>query len=165
MSARNALLLLFIGALLGGCAQLNKEFAEAEQPRVNLVSIKLLPPEGVEQRIELGLRVINPNGFDIEARGLVVEVGFNDIPVLNGVAANIPMLPAYSEIRVPVTVTANLISTMRLVGTLIDHPDDPLHYRLEARLDLKRVLGGSVTILQEGDISARPPPVSGDGEF
>lgn len=151
------LALLGIALALGGCARLTSEMAHVEKPRVSLASLRVLPAEGAEQRIELGLRVVNPNGFDIQARGLVVDVALNDIPVLNGVASSIPLLPAYGEARVPVVVGANLVSTARLVRTLMEHPEDPLHYRLEARLDLKRVLGGRITILEQGDISARPP--------
>jgi LEA14-like dessication related protein len=150
--------LLVITLALGGCARLNQEVAPVEKPSINLVAMRVLPPDGALQRVELGLRVMNPNGFAIEARGLVVNVGFNDIQVLNGVASSIPILPAYGEVDVPVTVSADLISTMRLIKTLMDYPDDPLTYRLEARLDLKRVLGGRVVILKQGEISARPPP-------
>jgi LEA14-like dessication related protein len=149
--------------LLAGCASLNREMARAEKPRISLSSLKILPSDGIEQRIQLGLRVLNPNGFAIAARGLVVDVRFNDIEVLNGVASDLPLLPAYSEIQVPVIVTANLLSMARLMQVLMEHPDDPLHYRLEARLDLKRVLGGRIRILEQGEISARspsaPPPV------
>ena len=80
--------------LLAGCAGV---FTPIEEPGVSIVSVKVLPASGIEQRIEVGLRVMNPNSSALAARGLVVNVGFNDLELLRGVAANPPPVPAYSD--------------------------------------------------------------------
>ncbi len=140
--------------LLAGCAGV---FMPIEEPQVSIVSVKVLPVVGIEQRIEVGLRVMNPNSSALEARGLVVNVGFSDLQLLRGVAANPPPVPAYSEAEMTVVLSASLLNGMRLVKKLMEHPDEPLQYRLEARLDLGAPFWQRITVLEQGEISGRHP--------
>lgn len=151
---RNGFAALVAALLLAGCASL---FGPVEEPRVSITSLRILPAAGTEQRLEVGLRLINPNGFDLEAAGIVAEAGFNDISVLSGVLADPPVLPAYGETLLHVTLTASLLDGIRLVRSLMAHPDDPLRYRLEVRIDLKRPLARRLTLLDQGEISTGPP--------
>lgn len=148
------LLPVFVAVLLAACASL---IGPVENPRISVTSLRVLPPAGSEQRLEVGLRVINPNSFALEASGLVVEVAFNDVRVLSGVQAAPPPVPAYGEAQFTVNLSASLFDGIRLVRALMEHPDDPLRYRLEARLDLELPLARTLTILEQGEISARPP--------
>lgn len=140
--------------LLAGCAGV---FTPIEEPGVGIVSVKVLPASGIEQRIEVGLRVMNPNSSALAARGLVVNVGFNDLELLRGVAANPPPVPAYSEVEMTVVLSASLLNGMRLVSRLMERPDEPLQYRLEARLDLGAPFWQHITVLEQGEISGRHP--------
>lgn len=155
-----AMALVMLTLVSSGCTRLVKEMATVEQPRIDLASVKVLPAMGSEQRVELGLRVVNPNGFDLEVRAMMLDVRFNDLSVLNGVTSDIPLIPAYSEVHFPVNVSASLINSLRLVQILMEHPEDPLHYRLEARIDLKRYLRKRISIRRQGVISARPAPAA-----
>lgn len=146
--------LLVAVLLLAGCAGV---FAPIEEPRVSIISVKVLPVTGIEQRIEVGLRVMNPNSSALEARGLVVNVGFNDLELLRGVAANPPRVPAYSEAEMTIVLSASLLNGMRLVKRLMERPDEPLQYRLEARLDLGPPFWQHITVLEQGEISGRHP--------
>lgn len=148
------LLPVFVMALLAACASL---VGPVENPRISVTWLRVLPPSGTEQRLEVGLRVINPNSFALEASGLVVEAAFNDIRVLSGVLADPPPVPAYGEAQFTINLSASLFDGIRLVRALMEHPDDPLNYRLEARLDLELPLARTLTILEQGEISARPP--------
>jgi LEA14-like dessication related protein len=146
--------LLMVAWLLAGCAGV---FTPVEEPRVSIVSVKVLPASGIEQRIEVGLRVMNPNSFTLAARGLVVNVGFNDLQLLRGVAADPPPVPAYSEAEMTVVLSASLLNGIRLVSRLMERPGEPLQYRLEARLDMGAPLWRSITVLDQGEISGRHP--------
>ncbi|MBP6381143.1 MAG: LEA type 2 family protein [Pseudomonadales bacterium] len=148
------LALLAIIALLGACAGLG---GRVENPRVTVTSLRVLPAEGVEQRVEVGLRLLNPNDFDLDAKGLVISLGINDVPLLNGATADVPLVPAYGEALTKVTLSVNLVSGLRLVSRLVQRPDDPLQYRLEARLDLRSPMWKRLTVMEQGEISPRPP--------
>ena len=146
--------IIAIAALLAACAGLS---GRIENPRVTVTSLRVLPAEGVEQRVEVGLRLLNPNGFDLDAKGLVISLGINDVPLLNGATADVPRVPAYGEAEAKVVLSVNLMSGLRLVSRLMQHPDEPLQYRLEARLDLRSPMWKRLTLMEQGEISPRPP--------
>lgn len=141
-------------ALLGACASV---VGPVEEPRITITSIRLLPPAGAEQRIEIGLRLMNPNGFDLKANGIVVNAGFNDVPVLSGAVAEPPVVPAYGEQDITMTLSASLMNGIRLVRSIMQHPEDPVSYRLDARIDLTLPLARTLRILKQGEIAAQPP--------
>jgi LEA14-like dessication related protein len=154
-----AVLLLLCAATLGGCASV---IGPVENPRMSISAVRILPASGTEQRIELDLRVLNPNSFALEAKGLVVDVVFNDIPLLSGAAPNVAVVPAYGEAGMTLTLAASLVNGLRLLNSLMQHPDHPLQYRLEARLDLKRPIGKRLRIVEQGEISPRPAARNND---
>ncbi len=140
--------------LLAACASV---VGPVEEPGISITSLRLLPPSGTEQRIEVGLKFMNPNAFDLKASGLVITVGFNDVPVLTGAIAEPPLIPAYGEQDMKMVLSASLLNGIRLVRTLMEHPEDPLSYRLDARIDLKLPLSRSIRILKQGQIAAHSP--------
>lgn len=153
------LALLVLAAVLAGCAALS---GPIENPRITVTSLRVLPAEGVEQRVEVGLRLLNPNDFDLDAKGLVISLGINDVPLLTGATANVPLVPAYGEALANVTLSVNLMSGLRLVSRLMQRPEEPLQYRLEARLDLRRPFWQRLTLMEQGEISPRPPAAVND---
>ena len=148
------LALLAIAMLLAACAGLT---GRIENPRVTVTSLRVLPAEGVEQRVEVGLRLLNPNDFDLDAKGMVISLGINDVPLLNGATADVPRVPAYGEAEAKLVLSINLMSGLRLVSRLMQRPDEPLQYRLEARLDLRSPMWKRLTLMEQGEISPRPP--------
>jgi LEA14-like dessication related protein len=148
------LALLAIAVLVAGCASL---IGPVENPQITVTSLRVLPAQGAEQRIEVGLRVLNPNSFDLRARGLVISLALNDVPLLTGATAEVPVVPAYGEAQTTVTLSVSLLSGIRLVGNLAQNPDQPLQYRLEARLDLADPPWTRLKLMQQGEISPRPP--------
>jgi len=145
---------------LAGCASV---FGPVENPSINIASMRLLPAEGGAQRVEVTLRVMNPNSFPLEAKGIVLKAGFNDIPLLTGAVAGPPPVPAYGEAQMSVVLSASLLNGLRLIRAIVEHPDDPLQYRLEARIDLSMPVARTLTLLEQGEIAARPPaPAAGE---
>jgi len=152
-------LALVLVALASACASV---VGPVEEPRISITSIRLLPPSGAEQRIEVGLKLMNPNGFDLKAKGIVVNAGFNDVPVLSGAIAEPPVVPAYGEQEMKMTLSASLLNGIRLVRSIMQHPEDPVSYRLDARIDLKLPLTRTLRILKQGEIAAQSPAGSRD---
>lgn len=152
-------LLVVLVALTSACASV---VGPVEEPRISITSIRFLPPSGAEQRIEVGLKLMNPNGFDLKANGIVLNAGFNDVPVLSGAIAEPPVVPAYGEQEMKMTLSASLLNGIRLVRSIMQHPEDPVSYRLDARIDLKLPLARKLRILKQGEIAAQAPADSRD---
>jgi len=150
--------LLLLAVMLAACAGLT---GPVENPRVTVTSLRLLPADGVEQRIEVGLRLLNPNSFDLHAKGLVISLGLNGVPLLKGATSELPFVPAYGEAQAKLTLSLSLMSGLRLMSRLAQQPDEPLQYRLEARLDLRRPLWKRLTLMEQGEIAPRRANVSG----
>lgn len=146
----NRFLVLLVASLLGGCAGM---FTQIESPRLSITSLRVLPSSGLEQRVEIGLRVLNPNGFALEARGLYLDVRFNEISVLSGVAADPPVVEPYAEAEMRVMLATNLINGIRVIAAMADDPEGVLRYRLEARLDLDSPFGRRLTVVEQGEIA------------
>ena len=146
--------LTLLALALAGCASF---FGPVENPSVSISSMRVLPAEGGAQRVEVTLRVMNPNSFELRAKGIVLKAGFNDIPLLTGAVAEPPVVPAYGEADMNVTLNASLLNGIRLISSIMKHPEDPLSYRLEARIDLSKPVLRELTVLEQGEISARPP--------
>lgn len=146
--------LAIVAVVVSACASV---VGPVEEPRITITSIRLLPPSGAEQRIEVGLKLMNPNGFDLKAKGIVLNAGFNDVPVLSGAIAEPPVVPAYGEQEMKMTLSASLMNGIRLVRSIMQHPEDPVSYRLDARIDLKLPLARTLRILKQGEIAAQAP--------
>lgn len=154
-------IVLAVAVLASACASV---IGPVEEPDVSITSIRLLPPSGVEQRIEVGMKLKNPNGFELKADGIVVSAGFNDIPVLSGAIAEPPVIPAYGEQDMKIVLSASLMNGIRLVRSIMQHPEDPVNYRLDARIDLKLPLARTLRVLKQGEIAAQAPAGSRDGK-
>ncbi len=149
--------LLLLAVMLAACAGLT---GPVENPRVTVTSLRPLPADGVEQRIEVGLRLLNPNSFDLHAKGLVISLGLNGVPLLKGATSELPLVPAYGEAQAKLTLNLSLMSGLRLMSRLAQQPDEPLQYRLEARLDLRRPLWKRLMLMEQGEIAPRRASVS-----
>ena len=119
--------------LLQGCASLQPSF---DKPTVKLVSLALLPSNGLEQRFGIGLQISNPNAMAINLVGMSYALSLQGHEVLDGVANDIPELPAYGESRVDLEATVNLVQSLQLLQTLISQRHQSLEYELVAKLVL-----------------------------
>ncbi|MDX2367193.1 MAG: LEA type 2 family protein [Colwellia sp.] len=84
-----------------------------EEPSVELVSFKALPANGFEQNFEIGLKLTNPNNFDLPFNGISYQLSIAGETLARGVAANIPTAEAYGESRFVVSVSTSLMGGSR----------------------------------------------------
>lgn len=128
------LLILLAVCWLTGCAALRPGL---EQPVVKVTSLTLLPGQGLQQRIGVGLSISNPNDRDLSLKGISYTIGIENFPVLSGVTSQVPVLKAYEETPVSLEVSANLLELVRLAeyfgrrGTLAEG----IQYHIDAKLD------------------------------
>lgn len=124
--------------LLAGCAAFQPRL---EQPVVKVTRLQLLPSEGLQQRIGVGLTITNPNARDLSLNGISYTIGVENFSVLSGVSRHVPVLRAYEETPVDLEVSANLLEIVRLVEYFSRNPaQQSVNYHFNAKLDFSNWL-------------------------
>lgn len=127
-----AALTIFLFAF--GCTGLDRGF---ETPVVGVSSFRAIPAEGkMVPQFEIGLHIVNPNRTPLKLEGLVYSVILNGHRVLTGATGDLPTIGAYSDGEVTITATADLLSSIRLLGSLMEQAQDTFTYELDAKLDI-----------------------------
>ncbi len=134
MSFKSLLLVLvFWLALVAGCTTLRPDF---ETPLVSVTSFKPFLAQSLTPRFEIGMRVVNPNSFELNLRGISYKILLNDYDVLEGAANALPVVPAYGEAEFNVIATVSLIEGMRFMQDMLRNPNGRFEYRFQAKLDV-----------------------------
>ncbi len=153
-------LILLTAAALGfaGCAI----FKRTDPPQVTLVGIEpsaSAASEGLEARMQLKLRVLNPNDTPIEYNGVYVELDVQNKRLASGVGNQSGTVPAFGEtvIGVPVEVSylgiageaMSLFSgksldkvTYEMRGKLSSTTSGALRFKSQGELNLADVMTG-----------------------
>ena len=129
-----------LAALLGlwlflatGCTTLTSDL---EKPAVNVTSFKLLSTQGFTPQFEIGLRVVNPNAVKLSLKGISYKIFLNEHEVMQGVANDLPVVPAYGEAELKVIANVGLLEGMRFVNDMLKNAGAKVAYRVQANLDL-----------------------------
>jgi LEA14-like dessication related protein len=148
-SFSRTLVLLAACFALSACTGLQSDF---ETPTVGISSFRALPSQGMVPRFEIGLHIVNPNRTALKLDGIVYTVILEGHKVLTGVSADLPVIGAYSEGDVTLTATADLLSSVGLLTSLMQQPQETFSYELDARLDIGS-LRPRIHIQDKGEIS------------
>lgn len=143
--------LFFLAALflLSGCATTNLDY---EEPSVELVSFKALPANGFEQNFEIGLKLTNPNSFELPFNGISYQLNVAGETLAHGVASNIPTAAAYGDSRFVVPVSTSLIGGFKVIRALMNNQGKDISYQLKAKLDIDIPFVPKLTVIQDGII-------------
>lgn len=141
--------LFLIAALffLAGCATMNIDY---EEPSVELISFKTLPANGFEQNFEIGLKLTNPNNFELPFNGISYQLSVAGETLAHGVAANIPTVGAYSESRFVVPVSTSLLGGIKVIRALMKNQGQDISYQLKTKLDIAVPFVPTLTVIQDG---------------
>lgn len=148
--ARVFLLLLMIAMVGNGCATLSPNF---EAPEVTVTSIKMLPPEGFEQRFEVGLKVLNPNSKALAVQGISYSLSIDGYKVATGVTSSVPTVAPYGEASFSVPVSTSLMNALRLFQSTLNSGKSSVSYLLEAKLDLGLPFVPKLSVVERGDLT------------
>jgi LEA14-like dessication related protein len=111
---RKLLLGLVASLALSGCAAVP---INLKTPDVSVVGIRGLEANFFEQRLEVRMRVKNPNSVELPVNGLDVDVELADEPFAHGVSAREFVVPANGEAEFDMIVTANAANAiLKIVG-------------------------------------------------
>jgi LEA14-like dessication related protein len=140
---------------LSGCASLSPDF---DEPTVEVISIKALPAKGFEQNFEIGLKLTNPNNFELPFNGISCELSVAGATLARGVTADIPTAGAYAESRFVVPVSTSLIGGFKVIKALMDNQGQGISYQLKAKLDIDIAFVPKLTIIQDGMVPMGQQP-------
>ncbi|NQY89386.1 MAG: LEA type 2 family protein [Colwellia sp.] len=141
---------------LSGCATMNLDY---EEPSVELVSFKALPANGFEQNFEIGLKLINPNNFELPFNGISYQLSVAGEILAYGVSADIPTVGAYGESRFVVPVSASLLGGIKVIKALMDSQGQDISYQLKAKLDIDIPFVPKLTFTEDGMIPLGQKPL------
>ncbi|WP_439135176.1 LEA type 2 family protein [Pseudomaricurvus sp.] len=136
-------------SIVSGCASLSPDF---EDPQVDVLSIKRIPSEDLEQRFAVGLRMTNPNDSELKLKGISYSLSIEGYKVASGVSADVPTLAPYGEARFSLPVSTSLLNSIRLLKHLMELNKSSLSYRLEAKLDMGIPFVPKTRVVEEGNV-------------
>lgn len=154
-------LVFFVVFLLAGCARMGKP---VEEPQVTLVDMQMVEVRPLEAVFQVSLRVMNPNDFSLELRGVSCEVKIDGRRFATGVGNKYHEIPAYGTGIVPVTVYASTFkmfsSAMAVIQGMEQRQSDlqNVTYELAGKIRLGGGIGMSVPFESKGDLSLLGQP-------
>ncbi len=151
-----ALLLL----LIGGCAGIGRQI---ERPRVSVTDIRIHEVQALEAVFLVELRIMNPNEFPLEIRGISCDLKINGRQFASGLSGEHRNIPAYGTGIVSIPVYASTVDMVSSVMRAIQAPRHgqirPISYSLSGKVRLGgNVLEKSVVFKLSGTL---PPPDMG----
>ena len=143
---------LFLGlaaaVLLGGCAAIPRDLTT---PEVSFVSLKALEASMFEQKLEVRLKVRNPNSIELPVNGLDVALELAGEPFAQGVSAREFVVPALGEAEFDMSVTANAVTALLKIASG-ERKSKEVDYRLKGKLSTRLGLLRTIPFEESGSL-------------
>ncbi len=139
--------------VVAGCATFSSPL---EKPEVKLVAVKLLPSEGLAQRLAIKLRILNSNSVTLPLKGMKYSLDLQGYELISGVSNDIAPIAAYSEAEVELLATVDWINGLRLLQSVLARPESAVSYKLEAKLSPGALLP-AFRVVERGVIDINQP--------
>jgi len=130
-------ILLLMGCLLVGCANLTPEY---DPPKVTVVGVSSLPSSGVGPRFQIKLGVANPNKQALDIAGISYSIELQGRELISGVTNEVPLIEGYTEELVTLEAGVNTFQFLRFLTGLDKHRADSFEYRFSAKIDFKGLI-------------------------
>ena len=101
---KRILVYLLCGLAFSGCAAIPLNL---KTPEITFVGLKAIEASVFEQKLEVRLKVVNPNSMELPVNGLDVDIELAGEPFAHGVSAREFVVPALGEAEFDMNVTAN----------------------------------------------------------
>jgi len=125
-TSRRAAVLALASLAFAGCGALPK----LEAPKLSVLSMKLQSADIFSQRLQVRMRVLNPNARELPIKGIEYRIEVNDAELARGLTDTPFVVPAMGEAEFDVQVTANLATALAKYLSRRGGSDDKLDYRL-----------------------------------
>lgn len=146
---RTKILAVAFATLLVACAGLGTKL---ETPEVSFVGIKALGATLFEQRLEVRLRVQNPNKLALPVNGLDIDVELAGEHFAHGVSAREFTVPANGEAEFDMIVTANAATALIRIAGGDRKSRENIEYRLKGKLSTRLGLLRSIPFEETGTL-------------
>lgn len=135
--------------LIAGCAGLGTQL---ETPQITFVGIRAIEASLFEQKLEVRLRVQNPNTIALPVNGLDVAMELAGEPFATGVTGREFVVPAHGEAEFDMIVTANAATALLKIAGGDRQSREEIAYRLKGRLSTKLGLLRSIPFEESGSL-------------
>jgi LEA14-like dessication related protein len=146
----------FLLAAVVGCAAW---FVKGEPPEVLVTNITPLEGTAFEQRLQVDLRIRNPNDFDLLLTGIDFTLNLNGKRLARGLGNTAITVPRLSDAVVSVQTSTSTLDVVRQLLSFSQTQD--LSYDITGRLHLKDghlPFDTSGILLEKGQLSGAPSP-------
>ncbi|HEU4684430.1 MAG TPA: LEA type 2 family protein [Nitrospira sp.] len=139
--------------LAGGCASW---FTNGEPPEVSVANVTPLEATAFEQRLEVDLRIRNPNDFDLSVTGIDFTLDLNGRRLARGLGNQELTVPRLGEAVTSVHTSTSTLDLVRQLLSLRENTD--LAYEIRGILHLKtgRLPFQQAGVLLENGLAPRP---------
>ena len=137
--------------LLAGCAAIPKDL---KTPEVSFVSLRAVEASVFEQKLEVRMKVRNPNSIELPVNGLDVDLELAGEPFAHGVSAREFVVPALGEAEFDMNLTANAVTALlKIVGG--EHKSKEIDYRVKGKLSTRLGLLRTIPFEESGSLPIR----------
>ena len=140
---------LFAVAVVQGCAGLPTRL---ETPDVSFVGVRALEASLFEQKLEVRLKVANPNTIELPVNGLDVALRVADEPFAHGVSAREFTVPARGDAEFDMGVTANAANVLWKLANADRATREAIPYRLEGKLSTRIGMLRTIPFTESGTL-------------
>ncbi|TLS73539.1 LEA type 2 family protein [Mariprofundus erugo] len=149
---RRLLLCIMLLPLFSACATM---LPHMEAPEINVIDITPLPAEGLlEQRIQVDLRIINPNNIDLAMTGMSFQLDLNEARLARGVSHQAIQIPRLGEAKTSVIISTTITDIFRQAMILSEKSG--LKYHISGTVYLDGLMR-SITFTHQGDLINEHP--------
>ena len=122
-----------VSLAIAGCTGIPRDL---KTPEVEFVGLRAIEASVFEQKLEVRMKVMNPNTIELPVNGLDVDIELADEPFAHGVSARQFVVPAQGEAEFDMIVTANAATAiLKIAGGNLK--SDEIGYRLKGKLSTK----------------------------
>jgi len=132
------------------CATVGREVMP---PDVYVIDIRPLDGTAFEQRMQVDLRVRNPNDFALEIDGVRFDLDLNGRRFARGLGDDRVTVPRLGEARISVVSTTTMMDWVRQFAVLAQPGRKDMDYRLAGRFFLSEAITGHVDFESGGNLS------------
>ncbi len=149
------LLLLFL-LLPAGCAGIH---GHVQEPEVTLADMQVVEMRPLEAVFQIQLRVMNPNDFGLDIRGVRCDVNIDGKHFATGVGDQESEIPAYGTGLVPVKVYASTLKMFSSVLAMVQGMDGraaglaPIHYDISGTIRMGGGISRTVPFHSKGELA------------
>ena len=133
--------------LLAGCAVLPKY----EAPKLSVVSLKLQSGDIFSQRVQVRMRVFNPNARELPVKGITYRIEVNEAELGQGATSAPFTVPSMGEVEFDMQFTANLAGALAKLLSRRNSSEE-LAYRLVGDVNLASGLLRRIPFDERGSV-------------